>query len=204
MTSDPLPAHSLAEAYLYLMATPCPQCGRGPLRGEDARPEPGDGQARLTIPVQCGACGSQDEYVFTVPTDRLSLEALGATGPAGRLNPTDQPSRILDVAQWIMLFRMITEAASKDHNKIEARRLGYEAAQCLEEALKFYDVDNDLPPDDALFHESSRRRHREHPGEFSRERLIELRAKLPTLDAMEASQFVSRETKRKRWWAWWR
>ena len=203
MTSNPLPAHSLAEAYFYLLATRCPRCGRGPLRGGDAGSESCGDRVGLTIAVCCGSCGHQEDYRFRVDEDLASLQARQASGAAPRVNPTDEPSRIIDVAQWITLFRVITEAAAREPDKGEVRRLGYEAAQCLEEALKFYEEDNDLPPDSALFCESSRRMQRDHPHEFSRQRLVELRGRLPTLDAMEASQFVSAKPTRKRWWTWW-
>jgi hypothetical protein len=128
-----------------------------------------------------------------------SLRAQQA-GPASvRVNASDRPSRIIDVAQWLILFRTIGEAASRTTDKVEARRLGYEAAQCLEEALKFYEPDNDLPPATAFFHESSRDMRCAHPEEFSRERMVGLRNRLPTLDVMEASSFVSRRPAR-RWW----
>ena len=42
MSDFPLVAHSLAEAYLYLMATPCAACGQGPLRaagGTEVEPD---------------------------------------------------------------------------------------------------------------------------------------------------------------------
>jgi hypothetical protein len=118
-------------------------------------------------------------------------------GQAAVVNPTDEPSRILDVGQWIVLFRMITERAAREIDKIQARHLGIEAAQCLEEALKFYDdVDNDLPPQEALFTEASRTRFRKAPEQFSRRRLIDLRAKLPSGSAMRASL----SAKKKRWW----
>jgi hypothetical protein len=203
MTSDPLPAHSLAEAYMYLMATPCPNCGKGPLHGDDARPTPETNRVLLTVPTQCGACSHWQDFVFSVEGDLLSVQAQQAAGIGVRVNASHHASRIIDVAQWILLFRMISEAAARVEDKQDTRLLGYEAAQCLEEALKFYGADNDLPPDRALFHESSRQRRRDYPQEFSRERLIELRAKLPTLEVMEASRFVSRKEK-KRWWAPWR
>ena len=36
---DPLVAHSLAEAYLYLLATPCGNCGEGPVVAQDVSSE---------------------------------------------------------------------------------------------------------------------------------------------------------------------
>ena len=205
MTDEPLVAHSLAEAYLYLMATPCPSCGRGPLRGADSHSVPArdtestaSPSRRWRIKVACGACRSETTLVFQLhePAEAAPDPEAGATAV---VNPTDEPSRIVDVGQWIVLFRMITDAASKESDKIEARHLGIEAAQCLEEALKFYDeVDNDLPPPEAFFTDASRERFRKVPQQFSKRRLIDLRAKLPCESAMRASLSARRK---KHWWS---
>ncbi len=195
MPEEPLVAHSLAEAYLYLMATSCPACGRGPLKGADARLVDREKHATVVvIAATCDACRQAIEPMF-----KLS----GHPSPETRdsptvVNPTDEPSRILDAGQWITLFRMITEAAAKTADKAQARHLGLEAAQCLEEALKFYDdVDNDLPSTEALFTQASRQRFRDHPEQFSRRRLIELRSKLPSPATMR-SRLAS--PGKKRWW----
>ncbi len=203
MPDEPLAAHSLAEVYLYLMASPCPSCGRGPLKGLDARPIKGSADSHsstqnegtaLTFDAACDACQAVNPFTFLVPDRKTPPD----DRTAAVVNPTDEPSRILDVGQWIMLFRVITEAAGKEKDKIQARHLGIEAAQCLEEALKFYDEPgNDLPPPEALFTEASRDRFRHTPKHFSRRRLIELRAKLPTMAAMRASLT---KRKKKPWW----
>lgn len=205
MPDDPLVPHSLAEAHLYVMATPCPSCGAGPLKGSKAARVLGerrtadtndDSGESVAIKAACGACRSVTTIVFRVRDDSTGKDENGVAV----INPTDEPSQILDVGQWIVLFRMITEAASKETDKIQARHLGIEGAQCLEEALKFYDEPgNDLPPPEALFTEASRERFRHAPEQFSRRRLIELRAKLPTMAAMRAS--LSSKRKR-RWWRW--
>jgi hypothetical protein len=204
MQDELLPANSLAEAYLYLMATACASCGRGPLQGSDAtiaKPTPrttatGAPYTRTAvIEARCAACRAATTLTFQIP-ERTQEDDEGA--PA-IVNPTNEPSRILDVGQWIMLFRVITEAAGKEKDKVQARHLGIEAAQCLEEALKFYDEPgNDLPPHEAVFTEPTRRRLKEAPQHFSRRRLIELRAKLPTMSAMRAA--LTKRRKR----PWWR
>jgi len=197
VNSNELLAHSLAEAYLYVMASPCPSCGKGPLRGGDTRKISENGNTcALSLSATCGNCGRRNAIVF-----RLDRDApLSSDGPYTVVNPSDEPSRILDVAQWITLFRVITEAASHERNKMEARRLGLEAAQCLEEAIKFYDdAENDLPPPEAFFSEDSRGRFREHPEHFSRTRLLQLRAKLPATSVMQNN--IARPKKR-RWWSW--
>ncbi len=209
MPDEPLVAHSLAEAYLYLMATPCASCGRGPLKGDDARRVTGSGslgepaQADLwRIEATCGACRAVANPTFQLPDpSQDKAPAVGeapAVSEAPVVNPTQEPSRILDVGQWIMLFRMVTEAAAGETDKVQARHLGLEAAQCLEEALKFYDdPDSDLPPPEALFADASKDRFRKAPEQFSRRRLVDLRAKLPSTSVMR-SRLSPRE--KKPWW----
>ena len=204
MNDEPLVAHSLTEAYLYLKATPCASCGRGPLEASDA--PPADAQDKeedltVTLTVTCGACQSVATRTFQLPG---GMEGVGSAVRTKRsesaviVNPTDEPSRIIDVGQWIVLFRMISEAAGREADKSRVRRLGIEAARCLEEALKFYDeLDNDLPPPEAFFHSASRERFRRAPEQFSKRRLIELHSKLPITSTARSRQSVP---KKKRWW----
>ncbi|MEE9293601.1 MAG: hypothetical protein V3W34_01375 [Phycisphaerae bacterium] len=234
MTSQPLQAHSIAEAHFYLMVTPCPRCGRGPLKSEGPDREeqsqhgldreeldresflgpdgrsahersagPGiEPESRHSCRALCRSCGHQDTFTFTLPQtapddDPNNLYPI--------VNPSDEPSKILDVGQWITLFRVILESAGNQADKIEARRLGYEAAQCLEEAIKFYD-DDELPPEEAVFCETTRAHLRDHPQQFARQRLIELRAKLPQAIAMQRR--ITRDAQKRRdrhrpWWKFW-
>ena len=199
MSNEPLLAHSLAEAYLYLMATSCGCCGRGLLHGGDARRiESPQDRPRVTIEATCHACHDETTHNF-----QLAREPEADKPNEGAVvNPTGEPSRIIDVGQWIVLFRIITEAAGRETDKVQARHLGIEAAQCLEEALKFYDeVGNDLPPPEALFHEVSRKRFQKSPEHFSRQRLINLRAKLPTLAVMRSRL---KSPAKRPWWRPWK
>ncbi|HEY3243305.1 MAG TPA: hypothetical protein VGM03_08130 [Phycisphaerae bacterium] len=191
--SRALPARSLAEVYLYLMVTPCAACEEGPLRAGDATSRQESGRLRVEVPVTCAACGQRGSRHFELP-----LEARDSMHQ-NRISADGSVSPIIDVAQWMTLFRMIAEAADRQSDKIEARRLGYEAAQCLEEALKFYVADNDLPPARAFFTDKSRALLREHPEYFSRQRLLELRAKLPALNVMERKLRGRRTPRRRRW-----
>ncbi len=178
MSDAPLAAHSLAEAYLYILATPCASCGRGPLRGSEAELAGPDGEAReVLIAVTCGSCQAVAWLRFRLPTPPEPIPA--PQTPV--VNPTAERSQILDLAHWLTLFRMLTETAGHEANKSEARRLSLQAALCLDEALKFYDdADDDLPPVEAFFGKDSRDRFKAHPEQFSRRRLLHLRSKLPT------------------------
>lgn len=202
------------------MVTPCPQCGRGPLKSERLDREELDRESflgpdgRTAGPViepeprhscraLCRSCGHQSALTFTLPQtaphdDPNNLYPI--------VNPSDEPSKILDVGQWITLFRVILESAGNQADKIEARRLGYEAAQCLEEAIKFYDDTDELPPEEAVFCETTRTHLRDHPQQFARQRLIELRAKLP--QAVKMQRHIARDARKRRdrhhpWWKFW-
>jgi len=128
------------------------------------------------VAATCGSCRIVTRWKFQLS----GLPHAVSEDQAPVVNSTNEPSRILDIAQWLTLFRMMTEAAGKELNKPAARRLSLEAAQCLDEALKFFEEDNDLPTKDAFFHDGSRERFHEHPEQFSRQRLLHLRSKLPT------------------------
>jgi len=199
MYDRPLLAHSLAEVYLYLMVTPCGHCRRGPLRGGEARPFQDGATTGVSVEATCGSCHRGKELRFELPAEELAAARTTPPDSAARINSGTETSRIIDVAGWLTLFRVIADAAAKTKDKVEARKLAYEAAQCLEEALKFYDRENDLPPETAFYNETSRRLYREHPERLARSRLIDLRAKLPAIDAMEKQLAASRNRKR-RWW----
>ena len=129
-----------------------------------------------TVRVLCQACGEPSEFSFGLPPDPPS-------DPAGELeiiNPTEEPSRIIDVSQWITLYAVLHEESARASPPTRKRLLELQASQCLDEALKFFDdEENDLPPPSAFFDDSARDRFRDQPQEFSRQRLINFRASLP-------------------------
>lgn len=177
MSDARLVAHSITEARLYLMVTPCPSCSTGPLRPSQLQTTGGEaGESELTIDASCSSCESALSFTFLLPP------GVGADADVDtpQINTTDQPSRIIDVAHWLTLFRMGAEEAGRESDKTQARELWIESGQYLAEALKFYDdPDSDLPSEEAFFGDTSRTRLRENPEQFSRQRLINLRAKLP-------------------------
>lgn len=198
MAESILPAHSLAEAYYYLSINPCPDCSTGVLdAGKGRRLTDVAGAARVEIETTCRSCGVADHTIFDLASD----VGLSGGDDIPKINNSDERSRLIDVAQWLTLFRVTTEAAAREPDKQAARLKGIEAALCLEEALKFYDdEENDLPANDAFFSEETRQRFRDHPEQFSRHRLIEMRAKLPALDVMRRSAL---RRQRRAWWHFW-
>ena len=198
MADTPLIARSIAEVNLYLRATPCASCQEGPLQGADPDAiEESAGKVSIAIRVTCGSCGARSTLTFQLP-DRPEVDRVGQ--PA-EVDPTDEPSHIIDVAQWITLAYVIVEEAKKETDSVRARQRNLEAARCIDEALKFYsEPDNDLPPPEAFFLDASRRGFREHPEEFSRQRLINLRSRLPTASAGEAPVRSANPKPKGRWW----
>jgi hypothetical protein len=187
---EPLQAHSVNEARYYLRVTPCPSCGKGPWV-LDAPTADGDEAA---FKGRCSHCETEQEFRFRCgPSD---------AGDDETINPTDRSSEIVDLAQWISLFYALIESAARTQSRPEARRLGYRAALCLAEALKFYG-DDELPPASAFFTDATAEAFREHPERFARQRLRDMRSKLPSMGTM-ARRVRSDEKPRRRWWQFWR
>lgn len=196
MSEATLPAHSLAEAFFYVMVARCPACNDGGLKAGNAQSLSSTaGEVLLTIPTECSKCKSTTNLLFALPE---------APSPAGNqpaaVNSTSDPSRIIDLAQWVTLAHVIIEAASRETNRQQSRHLGMEAAQCLEEAIKFFRNDNDLPEPTAFFSAESRRRFEQAPQKFSRQRLVNQRAKLPSMSTMRTTLGVA--PPKKKWWFW--
>ena len=183
-----LHAHSVAEAYLYVSLTYCPACMRRPVRVAADLTRAADG---WVLPVNCAGCGR---------TSDLRFEMASPQPGSNDINPSGEPSRLIDVAGWLALFRVIADSANQQADKAEARALALEAAQCLDEALRFYGPDDLIAPPSAFFAENSRDRARKHPEQFQRARLLELRLKLPvaTRDLPGWNQ-----PRKKPWWKFW-
>ena len=106
MSDEPLHAHSIAEIHRYLAVTPCNACDRGPLEPE----QPIDG-LETAVHARCKQCGERHTFAFQLdanapPPDRNDLLPV--------VNPSDEPSTIIDVGQWLTLFRTILEAAETE------------------------------------------------------------------------------------------
>jgi len=194
----PLLAHSVAEVGLYLMLQPCHHCGQGPVRAQGTTPpiasprEDHAGGASISIVGICDACSQTTQRTFrlsstAIPTDRSDARSPGVVPTSGTpallsdaINPTTEPSPILDVADWLTLAKMLTESAARESDRAKSRQLRIEAGLCLDEALKFYDDDeNDLPPASAFFNDASRARLRSTPQQFSRQCILAMRLPLP-------------------------
>ncbi len=198
MPSDscPIPVHSVAEAYLYLMAEPCPACHRGALAQTRDLTKAGGAASSWTLATRCGSCNAAETLQFDIEPAPSRDQA-----QSSRINPTSEPSKAIDLLGWLSLFQSILGAAGKATDKAEGRQLAIEAAQCLDEAFKFYSPGEELPPPEAFFTEASRQRFASHPQQFARSRWRERRLKLPDADAKTMAAAADRP---RRWWRFWR
>ncbi|MFA5865697.1 MAG: hypothetical protein WC975_13570 [Phycisphaerae bacterium] len=203
-----LPSYSVPERYFYLMVLRCPKCEKGPfdLVSTEQPPE----QNRDIWFVRCRECRQGQRLVFDRDT-LLADESTSASATVPEVNPTTQVSRLIDVGQWLSLFYHILSVASEEKDRKKAQHLGYEATLCLEEALKFYAPDSDLPPSEALWVETSKQNLKERPELFLRQKLLQMREKLPNLQVMrkaistdfEAPSANGHHDQKKHWWSKW-
>ncbi len=188
-----LTVHSVAEAYLCLLVTPCRDCGRGPLRQRGDLTRTAAARGGWLLSAACGACGSRAELAFDIQPPPTRAQARSDT-----INPTAERSQAIDLLGWITLFQTILAESQKQTDRQMARQLAWESAQCLDEALKFYG-DNELPPADAFFSDVARDRFRAHPEYFARSKWRERRLLLPDARTRAAAA----ERPRRQWWRFW-
>ncbi|MFP4054185.1 MAG: hypothetical protein ACLFV7_10025 [Phycisphaerae bacterium] len=197
MPDEPLHAHTLNEAMYYLTVTPCHACGKGPLVPAQRHPdyEPDD---PFAVEGVCSQCGAKKSFRFVC--DRSPARAWPESE---YINPTDEPSRMIGLAQWLSLFYTLIEHATAQ-GPVASRRTGLHAALCLEEAMKFYDPDDELPDESAFLTEKGRQAFHDQPEKFAQTRLRGMRDKLPSLDSMTRRVAKDIAPPRKRWWEFWK
>lgn len=196
---EPLQAHTLNEVKYYLMVTPCPACGKGPWISDATKPAetvPAD----TIVDAHCKQCRRRQAFAVTC---EYSPPETGAGAEV--ISPDDEPSRIIDLGQWLSLFYMLIESAASQKDPVETRRIGFRAALCLAEGLKFYG-DDELPPESAFFRPERLETYRKSPENFARQKLRDMQGKLPHLDVMARN--VSRDERTRaasrKWWQFWR
>lgn len=193
MANDPpiVEAHSVAEAYLYAKVTACPRCRRGMLTPiEDLTHD----DSAWRLPCECQRCRKSITLRF-----RIDPQPSRASAQSKVINPTDQPSRAIDLLGWLNLFQQIVTAAGRANDRVAGRELAIEAAACLDEALKFYDENNEMPPPAAFFTDVGKAALRDHPQKFARSKWIDRRMTLPKADTVTRGTAESRP-RRRRWW----
>lgn len=192
--TETLRAHSVAEAFLYVSLAYCPACKRRPIAARSDLRRAASPETGWRLKVTCAGCGEPSDLVFHIDPPPTSTEI-------ACINPTDEPSHIIDMAGWLSLFRVIVEGAAGMTKKSDARLVTMEAVQCLSEALRFIPVGEELPSIQAFFTQASAERFREHPELFSRSRLIGLKGKLPV--AAGGNRPARTHAKKRPWWKVW-
>lgn len=183
-------AHSVAEAFLYLMAKSCHRCGTGPLKpsGELTKTERAEAPWRLT--GRCPKCSSEATFHFVITPVPTREDA-----KLGVINSTNDASRAIDLLGWLTLFQSILNSAADLSDKETARQLTIEATMCLDEAMKFYGPGEELPGPEAFFNSLSRQRYLDHPQQFAKSVWLDRRRKLPVARSSEPPA-----PRKRRWW----
>jgi hypothetical protein len=191
MSREPIEVRSSAEASLCLLVLPCARCAGGPLDPTGQASVSGRG---VTLDLTCRSCSTSQTVTLTsrpgvgiVPlcTD---LAELCSEPDVPCISPSPQRSRAIDVWGWITLHSLVqqvarrhAESAAVPADRASARRLQVLASACLDEALRFYDHDNELPPPGAFFTDVARRQFQLRPELFMHKRLRELRSSGPRI-----------------------
>ena len=170
---QPLHVHSSNEVRYYLLATPCEVCGAGPCVLHAVVPADEPGRCSLAR-AACQACRSGRILPFV-----SEYEPAEPASPC--VSPVDEPSLVVDLAQWLGIYYQLADEAHREQNPRRAHRLSIESSLCLAEALKFYESDDELPPESAFFTEVTLAAFRQHPQNFPRQLLRDIQAKLPPL-----------------------
>lgn len=199
-TREPV-AHSLVEIHLAAAMNVCRACfGRGHVIDSFGVEADAD-RAVLLASVSCCSCGAASIFrcdVSDCADDQLTPAAVQRI--PFRINAAPAPSALIDVAEWLTLYRMAIDAADVMADRRWIRAVRIEAAQCLAEALKHYEPGNDVPPASAFFAASSVERFRERPEQFARQRLIDLAAGLPTLTDVAFTPIDANRAPDTKWW----
>jgi hypothetical protein len=190
----PLQAHSILEAHFYVMLKVCPHCNAEALEvvGTDTEEHHIDDIVRLDC--VCPGCGEKVSHRFRIDSRRTAMSE------PPLINPTDGPSQLIDVAQWLTLYHTLIARSNTESDRTASRREAFQAVLCIAEALKFYEPDNDLPPSSAFFSGQAREQARAHPAFFARDKLLDMQTGLPDLRA--TSPLTDPESARK-WWKFW-
>ncbi len=191
---EPRSAHSILEAHLYVMLQVCAKCDAGSLEVVGRNTEEHHIDDIIRLDCACPGCGEKAACRFRIDSRR----AAASKPPV--INPTDEPSQLIDVAQWLTLYHMCIARSKEAPNRTDSRSEAYQAALCIAEALKFYEPDNDLPPAAAFFSDQARQQARAHPAFFARDKLLSLQGGLPDL---RATQAVTDSASAPKWWKFW-
>ncbi len=206
---ESVPVHSVQEEYFYLMVRRC-ACG-GPWTSTGQTVERSGDRIVHHVSVRCAACGQERAVRFA-----LEAPARRDPTPVREINPTAEPSRALDAAEWMDLARFYLERIERLEEPTERAQSLLDARGCLGEALKFYGPGDGGPPPEALWSDASRRKVADRPDAYRREALEAMLAKMPTTERLrqadapeerelrKALQETARRRVGRRWWEFWK
>ena len=204
---DAVHVHSVQEEYFYLMVHPC-ACG-GAWLGDDQPMEETPARVTHHVAARCSRCKAQQTFHFQYETPGNLKE------PIRQVNPTADPSRALDAAEWMGLAQFYLGRIDRLTRDVEKAQSLLDARQCLEEALKFYGPDDDGPPAAALWSDASRQKAHRQAKAFRRETIGAMLARIPPMerlrkaDSLDQKEFVKAVRQRAkeragRWWQFWK
>ena len=162
----------------------------------DRADAPGRPQKPATAAAHCNCCHAEKDFSF-------ACDHVPPAGDPECINPTDSPSRIIDLGQWLSLHALMLEKAGSADSPAAAHRAGYQATLCLAEALKFYG-DDELPDKSAFFSHASDLAFQEHPENFARQKLRDMQARLPALHRPRPRTNQKQGEKDRKWWQLWK
>ena len=199
--------HGVQEEYFYLMVHHC-ACG-GPWLTESQHVEENGAHPHHRIETHCFKCQTRRTFLFTIDSQANSKE------PVRQVNQTAEPSRAIDVVEWMNLAQFYLGRIEHLKEAVEKAQSLLDARQCVEEALKFYGPDADAPPPAALWSDASRRKAAAQPGNFRRAAMVAMLEKIPSMDRLrQADKMEQREFEKGimalakqrvgKWWQFWK
>ena len=199
--------HGVQEEYFYLMVHHC-ACG-GPWLTESQHVEENVVHPHHRIETHCFKCQTRRTFLFTIDSQANSKE------PVRQVNQTAEPSRAIDVVEWMNLAQFYLGRIEHLKEAVEKAQSLLDARQCVEEALKFYGPDADAPPPAALWSDASRRKAAAQPGNFRRAAMVAMLEKIPSMDRLrQADKMEQREFEKGimalarqrvgKWWQFWK
>jgi len=204
----PVHVHSVQEEYFYMMVHPC-ACG-GPWLSQSQEVLEQEGQVVHRVSASCFKCRTERTFPF------LLDERPGPKDPIRAINPTDRPSRALDLAEWLELAQFYLGRIERLEANVEKAQSLLDARQCLEEARKFFGPQDEAPPASALWSKKSRKAADAQPETFRRSTIDGMLDRLPPLERLRQADSLDQKTFKqavrerarqrvgRKWWQVWK
>lgn len=171
----PLPARTIAEIHAYLDLHPC-ECGSALFRRSDMSISSApSGGSELRFDGPCDVCRQPRDVTFQLAGDRPGL----VPGQMAAFSfADDEPSAIIDAAQWLGMVEGLAAVCDPHLRKLfvpggKTAMAGNLAAAAngADEVLKFLPAGAELPPATAFWTKEGTARASRTPADFSRDRL---------------------------------